>query len=157
MKMFENKKAQLIGTSMALMVTSAIIIALLVVFFLFISVMPSGKAKAVSSDSLKMQVSDSLIAYLESPVSVDGQDIKISELIRLAKTNSRYKDILKEASEGIFDKVYGEDYHLWTTYDDKVMFEVNPFATTKYGWIQTKLELPEKTAVYLQLARGKNE
>lgn len=151
---FNSKKGQgKILTAGPLMTATIVVIALLIVFFIFSKAMAiKPKTGEISDLAIQEQILDSLIAYLNTPVFVEGSEMKMSDLIRLVKLNGDYKALLEEKTKEIFDNVYGESYQLWIISKSKTILEVNPFANTKYGWIRDEIGLPGEITVYLQIA-----
>jgi len=150
-------QAHVIGPSGSLVTATIVIAAMLIIFFLFSRAMHPFPAKDISGQELKAQSTASLSNYLNTKTLVNGQEIRISDLIKMAKADSGYKPALEAATREIFDKAYGSGYQFWIISEGKTMVEMNTMATAKYGWVQTKFELPEKIEVYLQVAGGKNE
>ena len=158
MKIFNSKKGQgKILTAGPLVTATIAVIALLIVFFIFSKAMAiNPKTGDISALAMQEQGLESLVAYLNTPVDVDGSEMKMSGLIGLTKLDTKYKSILEGKTKDILDKAYGGDYQLWAINNGKTMLEINPLANAKYGWIQTKIELPGEITVYLNLAGRKN-
>jgi len=112
MKMFKDKKGVLLGPTLTLAVATVIIIVLLIIFFIFVQFMKPVSPGELPKVTLKSQILPSLEAYLNTPVKVQNQEIKMSDLIRLSKIDSSYKNVLESKTKGIFDKVYGNKYRL---------------------------------------------
>ncbi|MEM2956195.1 MAG: hypothetical protein QW041_01285 [Candidatus Pacearchaeota archaeon] len=150
-----NKKGQLLGETAALIVATIIIFILLVVFFFLIKSI--SIAKGTDSETILLQEQNivSLMAYLNTPVNIQEQEMKMIDLIRLTSIDKNYKLLLEEKTKEIFNKVYGNDYQFWIIQDSKTIIQISPLETTKYGWVQTKMELPGKIIVYLQLKKLK--
>lgn len=108
-----KKKGQVIGETVALFAATVLIIAILVAFFFVIKTFEKSAAKAGALDSfsLENQGGASLKAYLATPVKIDYNnekiEMKMADLIRLAKINESYRKILEDESREIFDKTYG--------------------------------------------------
>lgn len=112
-----NKKGALLGPINALIASTIVIAIILAIAFFFILVARSPVDivdQKVSIVAFKQEASQSLIAYLHTPVlvSVDGrnQEMEMIDLIRLAKINSSYASVLKDKTLEIFDKVYPNEY-----------------------------------------------
>ena len=108
--LIRGKKAQGKIVTAGPLVTATIVVAILFVVFFILTRAVSPTPKVSSSElAAKEQILDSLIAYLNTPVNVDNQEIKMSDLIRLTRLNPAYKDALKAETEGALGKTY-ENY-----------------------------------------------
>ncbi len=115
--MFKDKKG-VIGETINLGLAAIIIVVLAIIFFIFSSLSKSGISGSLIEESenlmLKQEAEQSLIAYLKTPVQIKrngiDQEITIADLIRLAKNEVAYEDILKSRTIEIFDSVYSEYY-----------------------------------------------
>jgi len=152
-----NKKGQgkIIGPSGSLITATIVIAILLVVFFLlFKGVTLTKKSNEIPELSARLQITDSLIAYLKTPAEISGQTIRMSDLIMLAAADISYKSILETKTKEIFEK-YGKTYQIWIKQDSRTIIEMNPYAPIKYGLNRADIELPGKIIVYLQLEKEK--
>ena len=103
-----HNKAQL-GDTVVLIVTTIVVAALLVIFFFIIKSVTIGKSAAEADTiSLKEQSLISLKAYIDTPVSANGQEIKMADLIRLARINPSYENDVRMQTENIFNKIYSK-------------------------------------------------
>jgi len=153
-----DRKGQILGETSALLITTIVIIILLAVFYFFAGIMSPAKAEqAEAAASLAANNTVFFEAYLNTPATVDGQEIKMSDLLMIAKINSSYKPLLESKTKDIFDDVYGTGYQFWIIQESQAMLEINPLTAGKYGWVRTQVSLPEEIVIYLQLAKGQNE
>jgi len=87
-----NKKA--VGKEILYFIATVFIIILLVAFF-FMSKFFSPKAPDIASEfTAKQQNLVSFMAVLNTKVMVDGQNITMADLFRLAQANETYKKVL---------------------------------------------------------------
>jgi hypothetical protein len=146
----KGKKAQgKIVTAGPLMTATIVVAILLIIFFVFtkaVAIQP--KVKGIDALTAKEQILDSLISYLSTPVYADNQEIKISDLIRLAKLNPSYKDALKSKTEEIFDKTYGEHYSI----EVKNIFSIDKGAAVKQVYQET-ITIPDNIEIIFYLKK----
>lgn len=110
-----NKKGT-IGETINLGLATIIIFVLAIVFLLLSSLAKGGISGSLNEESknliLKQEAEQSLIAYLKTSVQIErnniNQDITMADLIRLAKNEEVYEDLLKSKSMEIFDLIYDE-------------------------------------------------
>ena len=112
-----DRKGQLIGESLALFVTTMLIAIVLIAFFFLIKAQGVPRnIEALDQFSSENAARASLGAYLSTPVKIkyDNENITIpiADLIRLAKTDSSYKENVKSETESVFSNLYGSRYHV---------------------------------------------
>ncbi len=143
--MFKDKKG-VIGETINLGLATIIIAVLAIIFFIFSSLSKSGISGSLIEESenlmLKQEAEQSLIAYLKTPVDIKrndaDQEITMSDLIRLAKNEKAYEDILKSITIEIFDSVYNEYY---ISIGDRVI-KTNTEETSKIGNKMAFIDIP---------------
>jgi len=143
-----GKKAQGKIVTAGPLVTATIVVAILFVVFFILTKSVSINPKVAPSElAAKEQILDSLIVYLNTPVNVDNQAIKMSDLIRLAKLNPAYKDILKAETEGALGKTY-----------DGYSIEINDILSLDKGVSRTQtyketIKIPDNIEVTLYIKK----
>ena len=109
--MKSNKKGQL-GESIQDLVCAIIVILLLVIFFIVSNTLWHGSnveiKKLYTKQAIASQEHFSLQSWLQKPVTIGKDTIKVSELIILAHSNPGYMPILNEEAK----KEFGENYEL---------------------------------------------
>ena len=146
----KGKKGQgKIVTAGPLMTATVVVAILLIIFFIFTkAVAIKPKVKGIDALAAKEQILDSLISYLNTPASADNQEIKISDLIRLAKLNPSYKDALKSKTEEIFGKTYGEHYAI----EVKGVFSLDKGVTIKQIYQET-ITIPDNIEIIFYIKK----
>ena len=138
-----------IVTSGPLMTATIVVAILLIIFFIFTkAVAIKPKVQGIDALAAKEQILDSLIAYLNTPVYADNQEIKIADLIRLSKSNPPYKDALRSKTEEIFDKTYGEHYSI----EVKNIFSLDKGVAVKQTYQET-LTIPDNIEIIFYLKK----
>ena len=118
----KDKRGVFLGTTQSLIVASLFVIILIIVFVVFMNIAIKKDffgemfGKDVEKVLLKESSLDSLIAYLNTPVSVlvngNIQRMTIAELIMVAKIDSSYLGKLESETKNVFDKIYADKYKL---------------------------------------------
>lgn len=132
------KKAQFIGEVVSLSATALIVVALLLVFFFIVKGFNLSGSNVGDAREISMNQSSliSLESYVNTPVNIQygGENITIlmADLIRLSGIDEDYRDMLKQKSKEIFDRVYGGDYYLSAFYNGSEVLSIgNQFAEQK--------------------------
>ena len=146
----KGKKAQgKIVTAGPLMTATIVVAILLIIFFIFTkAVAIKPKVHGIDALAAKEQILDSLTAYLNTPVYADNQEIKIADLIRLAKSNPSYKDTLRSKTEEIFDKTFGNHYAI----EVKNIFSLDKGVAIKQTYQET-LTIPDNIEIIFYLKK----
>jgi len=105
-----NKKA--VGKELLYFVATVFIIVLLVLFFLLSTFFSPDIPKITEISSIQKEGLISLLAFLNSKTEVDGQNVSMADIMRLAQADEKYKSKLEEESTKIFDPLYGKNVHL---------------------------------------------
>jgi hypothetical protein len=86
-----------------------IVLLLALTFLLSILFKPGAASYEPELQKISEQNTVSLTAFLNTKAEVDGQNITMANLARLAKMDSKYQTILKEKSEAILSPVFGSN------------------------------------------------
>lgn len=101
-----NKRG-ILGDTTLLAIVTVIVIVIFVVFFFLISLININRsAEGIKIKALMQQNTVSLENYLETKVIVNGREMKMADLIRLAAVNPNYEKEANAQTEKIFNKVY---------------------------------------------------
>ena len=105
----KSKKGQAKIFAAGPLLTVTIVIAiLLIAFFMFTkSAALKPKVKDISALAMKESSFASLEAYLNTPVMLNGQEISMADLIRLA-AKGETKMTLESETIKVFDKIYSD-------------------------------------------------
>jgi len=110
-----SRRGQLVGESLTLFVVTMVVLGLMLIFFFMIRSINTGATDTESMKSFALEDSawQSLKAYANTPVNIEygGENVKLSMigLIRLAKIDNSYENILEKESTKIFTEVYGNN------------------------------------------------
>jgi hypothetical protein len=106
-----NKKA-IIGREFLYFLAVVFIVLLLILTFILSTLLRPG-ASGTSYEPELQKISDqnivSLTAFLNTKTAVDGQNITMADLARLARMDSNYTTIFKEKSKTILSPVFGSN------------------------------------------------
>ncbi len=141
-----NKKAQ--ATAVYGLFAILLIFALLVIYWYFFviptaNITPS-KESLVAQEKLNYDIL--LLNYLKTPVTVNENEIFMSDLIRLYRKDASYKEKLKEESLKIFDKTMDKKYSLEID-GDKLIGELEK----SEGSIISQTQIPGNENIVLEL------
>ncbi len=152
----KNKKAQLLGTGTNLFITTAVIILLILIFYLWINILGKPVTADLEKSSIETQALTSLRAYLETPVNVNVngrmQEMPIADLIRLAEKDSSHIQALDERTRDIFDAVYGPLNWKLQVFHSSGPAIVVPTASNLVPRISQRMVLEEDLTVILYLS-----
>ena len=103
-----NKKAQ-IGETMQDLVAMFVIIVIIIMFFIaslvFFNIGKGNIEIRGFEQSSYDQAHSSLLAYLQTPVEVEGEKMTTADLIRLSEIDEQYKIMLEEE---MFREIYAD-------------------------------------------------
>ena len=146
-----RKKGQLIGPSNVLLVITVLTLIFSVVFFFLIrGIGHKQEVEVFEKESLKNQMTPSILAYLSTPVDVNinekNQIMLMSDLIRIAESDPLYDSVLISKSREIFDKVYPNSYFV-KVYAKRIMV----FGPESYFTVSEEIRIPGNITITLYL------
>ncbi|MFA5176283.1 MAG: hypothetical protein WC413_03450 [Candidatus Nanoarchaeia archaeon] len=88
-----------------------LIFVTLIIFFIFSFGIDSVKQEILAKE--KIDVNSILLNYLRTPVNVEGQEVLVSDLIRMyVKNKEKYRTNLEGINQKIFNKLF-DQYNLY--------------------------------------------